>query len=238
MWVSHSERPLRIDELYHALAVEMGSTDLDPENTRPQDTILASCLGLAMVDKETSTVRLIHYTLLEYLSLSSIFADAHKSLGQTCLTYLNYGQVKGLPANNTSNLGDMLFLEYSSLHWGDHAKIELSDQGKYLAFELLNRYDYHISANLLFNQINRYYFSRLTHHLYTSLHCASYFGIDEIVAALIEMKGCDINLRDCIGFTPLVWATGQGNQGEMRLLLASDEVDLDKPDNDGQTPRW
>jgi len=63
MWVSHSERPLRIDELCHALAVEIWSTDPDPENTPPQDTVLKSCLGLAVVDNETSTVRPIHYTL-------------------------------------------------------------------------------------------------------------------------------------------------------------------------------
>jgi len=236
MWVSYSERPLRVDELCHALAVEMGSTDLDPENTRPQDTVLASCLGLAVVDKETSTVRLIHYTLQEYLSRSSIFPDAHKTPGQTCLTYLNYRQVKGFPANSISNLRDMHFLEYSSLHWGDHAKIELSDQGKYLALELLNRYDHHITATLLLNQIHRYDFSWLTHHLYTGLHCASYFGIDEVVAALMDMKGCDINLGDCMGFTPVVWAARQGNQGAMRLLLTREEVDSEKPDNDGQTP--
>ena len=50
MWVSHAERPLRIDELCHALAVEIDSTDLDPENITPQGTVLGSCLGLAVVD--------------------------------------------------------------------------------------------------------------------------------------------------------------------------------------------
>ena len=34
MWTSHAERPLRIDELCHALAVEVGLTDLDLENVR------------------------------------------------------------------------------------------------------------------------------------------------------------------------------------------------------------
>ena len=68
MWVSYTERPLQIDELCHALAVDMQSTDLDSEKIPPQDTVLASCLGLAVVDTETSTVRLIHHTLQEYLS--------------------------------------------------------------------------------------------------------------------------------------------------------------------------
>jgi len=163
-----------------------------------------------VVDGETSTVRLVHFTLQEYLSRSGIFPGAHKALKQACLTYLNYGQVKGLPANNVSNLGDMPLLEYSSLYWGGHAKIELSDQGNSLAFELLNRYDNHISATSLLNQIHRCNFSQLTHHLFTGLHCASYFGIDEVVASLIETKGCDINRRDCLGFTTLMWAASRG----------------------------
>jgi len=119
MWVSHAERPLKIDELCHALAVDIESTDLDPENIRPQATVLGSCLGLAVVDAETSTVRLIHHTLQEYDTFQSdIFPDAHKILGQVCLTYLNHKLVQGLPANSVSNLGDLLFLNYSSLYWG------------------------------------------------------------------------------------------------------------------------
>ena len=82
MWVSHAERPLRIDELCYALAVEMEATDLDLEDIRPQDTVLGSCLGLVVVDKATSTVRLIHYTVQEYLSRPGVLPDAHKTLAQ------------------------------------------------------------------------------------------------------------------------------------------------------------
>jgi len=153
MWVSHAERPLRIDELCHALAVEVEGTELDPENIRPQDTVLGSCLGLAVVDKETSQVRLIHYTLQEYLSRPGVLPDAHRTLGQTCLTYLNYEQVKRIPADSVSNLENLPFLEYSSLHWGRHAKMELSQLAKSLAINLLNRYDDHISSVLLSKKI-------------------------------------------------------------------------------------
>ena len=240
MWASHAERPLRIDELCHALAVEMRTTDLDPENIRPQDTVLGSCLGLAVVDKETSKVRLIHYTLQEYLSRPSVFPHAHRTLGQTCLTYLNYDQVKRLPANrhSVSNLGDMPFLEYSSLHWGAHAKIDLSDHAKSLALGLLKRYDSHISSVLLFERTHDYWSRPPSHRPFPGLHCASYFGIDEVVAALIETEGCDINQGDCMGLTPLMWASRQGNQGTVMLLLTRDDIDPDKPDNYGATPLW
>ena len=32
MWISHAERPLRADELCHALAVELGSADFSTSN--------------------------------------------------------------------------------------------------------------------------------------------------------------------------------------------------------------
>jgi len=238
MWVSHAERPLGIDELRHALAVEMGSTDLDPDNIPPQDTVLGSCLGLAVVDAETSTVRLIHYTLQEYLCLPSILPDAHKTLGQTCLTYLNYKQVKGLPVKEISNFEDMLFLKYSSLYWGSHAKVDISDRAKSLALELLNQAGNHISATLLVERVAYYHSCSLSYHLWPGLHSASYFGIIEVVAALIEKRGCDINQSDCMGFTPLLHAAWQGNEGVVQLLLTRDDINPDKPDKNGETPLW
>jgi len=228
MWVSHSERPLLIREIQHALAVEMGSTDLDPENIRPQDTVLASCLGLIALNEETSTVRLIHYTLQEYLSGPGILPDAHGTLAQICLAYLNYEQVKKLPTNKLPNLRNMPFLEYSSLYWGSHAKEELSDSAKSLALQLLSRYNNHVSATLLFKHTESHNSSSFTHCQLTGLHCASYFGIVEVVAALMEMEGCNINQRDCMGYTPLMWAAWRGNEGVAGMLLMRGDVSPDR----------
>jgi len=83
------------------------------------------------------------------------------------------------------------------LHWGRYAKIELSDNAKLLALDLLTRYDNHISSTLLFDKICEYRFSQPTQNLFTGVHCASYFGIDEILPALIEAPGYDINQGDC-----------------------------------------
>ena len=239
MWLSHAKRPLRIDELCHALAVDVEATDLDPENIRPQDTVLGSCLGLAFVDKRASIVRPIHDTLQEYLSRPGILPGAHKILGETCLAYLNYGQVKGLPADKVEDLGHMPFLEYSSIYWGDYAKIELSDRAKTLALQLLNQYDNHISFTSFPKgkwPVN-YSHSR---RRFTSLHCASCLGIDALVAALIETKSCDINQLDSSGRTPLMYAVEHKNYGAVKLLLTCDEIDPDKSESMfGDTPlRW
>jgi len=238
MWASHSERPLRIDELRHALAVETGLTDLDIENIRLENAVLGSCLGLVVVDRETLTVRLIHYTLQEYLSGPGILPRAHETLAHTCLTYLNYKQIREAPADWIPNPRDMPFLEYSSLHWGSHAKLGLSDDVKSCALELLNRYSNHISATLLFNQLQGYDSPPVTRHQFAGLHCACYFGIVGVVAALIEMESCDVNQQDCKGFTPLMWAARKGNEAVVKLLLTRDDINPDIPDIYGQTPFW
>ena len=198
---------------------------------------LSAGLGLVAIDAETSTVRLIHYTLQEYLSRPGM-PDAHKTLGQTCLAYLNYKQVKGLPAKSISNLGDMPFLKYSSLHWGNHAKVKLSDPAKLLATELLDQASNHISATLLVEQLSGFHPCSLPYHLWPSLHCASYFGLTNIVAALIERGGGSINQRDCVGFTPLIHAVRQGNEAVVQLLLTQDDINPNKSDNTGNTPLW
>jgi len=67
MWISHVQRSLKVDELCHALGVEIGSAELDGDNVPSIGTLLTCCQGLVSIDKEASTVRLIHFTLHEYL---------------------------------------------------------------------------------------------------------------------------------------------------------------------------
>ena len=63
MWVLNSQGPILAQELSHALGVEVGSADLDPENVPAVQTLLASCLGLVTVEASSSTARLVHFTL-------------------------------------------------------------------------------------------------------------------------------------------------------------------------------
>src|SRR5207253_5303062 len=63
MWISHSERPLKADELCHALAVEIGSANVNTDNVPSMGTLLICCQGLVAVEKEASTILLVHFTL-------------------------------------------------------------------------------------------------------------------------------------------------------------------------------
>ena len=82
-WICHAERPLKVDELCHALAVEIGVANFDPENVPSIGTLLDCCQGLIIVDAEASTVRLIHYTVQEYLgSHPGLFIGPHSVLAE------------------------------------------------------------------------------------------------------------------------------------------------------------
>ncbi|KAF8461541.1 hypothetical protein BDZ91DRAFT_663223, partial [Kalaharituber pfeilii] len=90
MWIYLAKRALKVIELQHALSVEDGAELLDPDNFPPKITLLHCCCGLVTVDNETSTVRLVHYTLQEYLHSyeKEYFPDGHSLIARTCLTYL------------------------------------------------------------------------------------------------------------------------------------------------------
>ena len=239
MWISHSERPLKIDELCHALGVEIGSPDLDGDNVPSVGTLLSSCQGLVTVDKEASTVRLIHFTLLEYLRAHpELFGRAHSTIAETCLSYLNSNQVTAL--STTPPYPDTPFLEYSSLYWGVHAKRDLSDCARLLVLKLFDNYNNHISPKVLLNaQKPRFSYVNFDKpSRFSGLHCASFFGIVEVVTGFVEMKDCDINQTDSIDFTPLTWASRNGHGGVVKILLGRDDVNPDKQDKYGRTPLW
>ena len=242
MWISHSERPLKVDELCHALGVEIGSADLHGDNVPSITTLLAYCKGIVAVDKEASTVRLIHFTLQEYLQAhAEHFYRPHAAMAETCLSYLNSHQIKALSTNSSPHdpdLQDTPFLEYSSLYWGVHAKRDLSDSVKQLALRLFDDYSNHISLRILFKKERVDYFKFYSNKplLFSGLHYASFFGIDEIVSCLAEVEGCDINPIDCTGSTPLMWAASNGHEGVVNILLGRDNVNPNSLDKRGQTP--
>jgi len=237
MWISHAERPLEAYELRHALAVQLDSTDFDVGNVPSMSTLMNCCQGLITVDKGPSTVRLIHFTLREYLSAHpDILSKPHSAMAEICLTYLNSQQVKALSTAHSPYKQNAPFLEYCSVYWGVHAKRELSDCGRSLALELLKGNYSQISTELLLTHANLYCESYRICPPFSGLHCASFFGIAEAVTGLIEVGGFDINGGGYWDGTPLSWAAYNGHEEVVKILLGQGDINPDKPDEFGRTP--
>ena len=217
--------------------MEIGATDFDPENVPSIGTLLDCCQGFTTVDAEASTVRLIHYTVQEYLcSHPSLFSKPHSILAETCLGYLNSQQVKHLTPYSLPPPQSMPFLKYSARYWGTHTNKDLSDDAKALALELLNQYEDHISAVSLLEQVLRPSYVIAASPFFSGLHCASFFGIVELVTRLIDGESYEVDQQDCRGRTPLLWASRNGHEEVVQVLLEQEDVDPNRPDKNDRTP--
>ena len=124
LWVHLAERPLLVDELLHALATEIGHRDLHRDNFPGRGTFLDCCLGLVIIDDETSTVRLVHYSLQEYLKTQDqLFPRGHQCIAEICLTYLMFESATSELVSTTIESSSRLALfDYPSCEWGHHAR--------------------------------------------------------------------------------------------------------------------
>jgi len=245
MWVSCSERPLKVEELRHALGVEVGTTDLDDENFPATQTLMSCTLGLVTIDEPSSTVRLVHFTLQEYLAAHpDLFPTPHSMMAEICLTYLSFQSVCELSTTLHTIPSTMPFLHYASCSWGFHARKEVTEGLKRLALQVLKRDANYISADILLHEESVDFMSWWDRSIgghpdlggFTGLHCIAYMGITEIAIDMLRPRRWDPNGRDSNGATPLIWAAKYGNCELAELLLAQGGVDPTFSDNQGLTP--
>jgi hypothetical protein len=98
-WIIYTRRPLHIDELREAIAFTIDDSSWDADKI-PTDIrrLIRSANNLIIVDKETKTAQLAHYTVEQYLiseNLSSNIYQFHPTeakvaLGEVCVAYLSF----------------------------------------------------------------------------------------------------------------------------------------------------
>jgi len=253
MWLYLATRPLRLEELQHALGVVLeegqpGNVDLDEDEIPTQKRLLDCCLGLVIVDEGTKTVRFVHYTLEEYFKggnrSNEYFPDHHRLAAQICLTYLNFRE---LAADCTTRyemdkrLQDFCFLDYAARYWGQYAsQLDCSDGVDRFAMRLLRvgsgcQYP-HVALPVLYRALynDLYPYYPVFDFKFLGIHAAASFGLESCVNEL--GKDNIWNIEDNAGRTPLSWAAGQGHEAAVRLLVEREDVDADSKDTNDRTP--
>ncbi|KFH48561.1 hypothetical protein ACRE_006450 [Hapsidospora chrysogenum ATCC 11550] len=89
-WLTFAKRPLRVEELRAAVAIQETDSHLDEGSLIDIDYMVSVCAGLVTVDERSQTVSLIHYTTQEYLERTRADwrPDADAAIATSCLTYL------------------------------------------------------------------------------------------------------------------------------------------------------
>ncbi|OQV04600.1 Ankyrin repeat-containing protein [Cladophialophora immunda] len=124
--VTHSARPLTLDEIRHALAVDQETTELDPEyDLDNPDDVISSCAGLVTIDSESRIIRLVHYTTQSFLESlgDELMPDPHDFLATCCLDYLHLDVfAEGHLVDNSyfRHRQEFPFFQYSAKYWHWH----------------------------------------------------------------------------------------------------------------------
>ena len=243
MWITHARRPLHIHELRHALATRLEDTDLDEDNLLPARSVIECCSGLVVLDDQSSTFRLVHSTLQEYLmsQKASLFPGAENQMTRMCLTYMGFD---GLIKQTTSQeplhriVEAYPFLQYASFHWGHHANNARDDKTAALVMKYLTDK----SKGNLSNRIRNLTLPRFGQPNETygnieqggTLHTVAYFGLDHLVKPIV-LNGEDVNTSDSFGNTALHEAAMNGHYAVAKALLRN-RAEVDARNLDYSTP--
>jgi hypothetical protein len=245
-WVSHARRPLRVEELRHALAVEKGASELDPENLCLMKTLLSACVGMIVVDKQRNTIRLVHLTAREYINEygPNKPKEIETDITSTCMTYLSFRTIRHEVCDSISALEKLFklhpFLDYAARYWGDHAQ-DVEEELKVELMKFLKDKDVvSISFKALHHEPqrdstpSRRPFQSLPSGQ-SALHVVAYWNLCITAKELISNNIDSVSHADAHGWTPLHWAAARGHQ-DMTSLLVDQKANLEYEDLQGWTP--
>jgi len=243
-WITCAKRLLRVSELRHALAVEIGESQLDNDNLPDIVDMVSVCAGLVTVDSESDIIRLVHDTTQDYFerNQSRWFPSAEKTIAATCITYLSFDIFKGDAFAVQTEMSDervfMLYFDhplflYAAQYWGHHAcrgpEINILD----LVLDFLEqapKFAYYVMQNLIY----RYGAAgRRTAPIAPKVQIAASFGLKKTLEALWE-GGADIEARSSDGWTALGSAAWNGQEEVIGLLLEHG-ANMEAENNDGWT---
>jgi ankyrin repeat protein len=233
-WITFARRPLTIEELQHAVAVELDDCEpksFDHNNITDLDLILSVCAGLVTIDKLAGVIRLVHHTAQQYFvqTRDQHFPQGEIQIANTCIQYLSYrnvatGQFFSREQYYT-RLQQWPLFGYASEYWHEHMdKVKYLNACNFLQNESASVGPYQaavITKYAQFEESNYYWVawdfdSGSAHSM--ALHWAAFIG-HEAIACDLWKKGYDVNQEDFEGMTPLMVAARQGHSKLVRVML-------------------
>lgn len=142
-WIFYAVKPLTVKEIQYALAIEPEDTQLDEDGIPDRDLLVSVCAGMIVINQESDTMSLVHYTAQEYFQRGGkhAFEDVERDIAQTCITYLLFNDFENNCPDDKAQLGRMLqenpLLGYAAQYWGDHARHNSNETTKELVVRFL-----------------------------------------------------------------------------------------------------
>lgn len=257
LWVLCAKRPLTMEELQHAIALDACKRILTMEELQlvvakdirkrgwlseslpERELLLSICGGLVTFEAQSGYVRLLHETTQAWLEerKSVFFPDADVLAAQTCLAYLS---------NDAFNIGmcttdeqvlerreQYPLLNYAAYYWGAHYKDHAEASLETCALHFLEK-DRNVScsADILESRLYGWVSPPRYEFNLLSEHICARFGLKKLLA---KVQKPSYERIDWKGRTPLHHAAESGH-GELVEFLLDQGVNRLAVDNDGATP--
>ncbi|KAI5782035.1 ankyrin repeat-containing domain protein [Peziza echinospora] len=221
--VHMAERPLHVNELRHALAVDIDydqsdNNNLDQDNMPTVKMLLDSCLGIIIVDDETKIPRFVYYTLEDHFKEAGNFISNSKvscgSYNDRIDPFFEY----------------MHFFGYAAIYWG------FTRNGEYSSYPMLyctrvraaavKEGQIAVAELLIEHKVDANFISEK--HGMSPLGCSVSYHNGEMVKLVLEhgANAADAPLYNhlnvwefVIGDTPLISAATHGEEAIVDTLL-------------------
>ncbi|TVY81967.1 Ankyrin-1 [Lachnellula suecica] len=224
-WIVCARTTLTTIELQHALAVEVGTCDLDLENLPSIEDIVSACAGLVTVDGESEIIRLVHYTTQDYFQRTQHkwFPDVEIDMARICVTYLSFDAFGSGICTNIKQYEERLQSNrlycYAPAHWGHHAR-----EASVLIPEVMSFLEKQAQVDASAQALNGGKWSPLLpqsgHFHVKAFHLAALFGLTAVGQELFK-KGADGTAVTDTGRQPLHLASHNGHVDFVNLLLTN-----------------
>ncbi|OJJ01824.1 hypothetical protein ASPVEDRAFT_192125 [Aspergillus versicolor CBS 583.65] len=218
-WITNATRPLSKKELQHALTLRPTDIVFLKSGMPQMDHILSVCIGLVVLDKESGTVRLVHYTAQQYFEDKSgqWFEDAKVTIAKTCLQYLSLDDFRGQPGideiKSHYDRRRYHLYNYSVKNLAYHLRGTLPQLGR----ELMQFLTHDKLTDTFANEL----FYSNSDRLYTSpCHIAAALDLDGTISELLK-DGHNANAPDRNSRSLIYWAVEKGHFDVVKALLDS-----------------
>jgi ankyrin repeat protein len=265
-WIHFATRPLSIEELRWAMAIDAGCSSLQtcqnamdyvPDDKRMRQRIMTLSQGLAEVTlgSRTHIVQFIHQSVKDFfldkgfLALHDNFVPIKTAIGMshlylfnTCIRYLAMEEVE------KSTIGtdepdqmktDFPFLDYATASWVSHMK--QSDDHGVPAEHFLEMLSWPSNDLVgLWTKVSKRMRVYGCPPENTSLvHIVASYGIQGVMNVILQRLSqvtVEADLKDGKGRTPLSLAAEEGHTTIVEVLLATGQVDINSNNKFSQTP--
>jgi hypothetical protein len=203
-----------------AVSVKRNQCALDLDDLRTPERLIEVCAGLAVMDKETKTVRLAHATVREYLleTPDILPPDPNWVLVETCTTCLSFDIFKkgACPTGDQfrARLSSCPLLQFAAEHIDGHSQIRDED----LSTDIIHQFLDHPGSVSSYLQVVYSCGYPSWFGQYPTEHVACGISHEVIVRRLIDggaaVMKCDSHKQSSLHVTAI-----RGNDVIARLLL-------------------